>query len=494
MTTVPELINTISHDVQHVFEELMKLLLRKTLRPTLNPFGPNTKNVYNPRTGKVEKKYPGGSPTDNINKYSYSMTHDCLGWVNDSITTFKSLAKFIRNNYPPRHPQGAAITHNAKLSKTSIAYSERQRQYLATTNKIPLTQYKNFLEIITSRNMQNIISNRKAYAAFICDVPYMDCFKQLESIGRDIINQTDPTVPAAESALMSTAWLRVKLYNLEEDLLSLSINYPDIYSSYLCMVKLINSVPRNLMPWVINLVATLSYQNWSSLSNEQQQLYINMLGQCFVDSFNCNELITILLQGNASELILTSSYLYSLLKMLFVVFGYSQLTPEITTTECSSTTTESTVPQNHINRYRGAGLRRGDKHTKSDSHACCESCASGSDTCSGSSQNPCVPNNPCEPDCLPVDQCLINFIAAFNDLYPTIVSIMGGIEYFPPECAKLNCGNIPASYACLECVPDYLWRFNNYSYCQYLDYLATKQITNILASQITTKVHYLQTL
>jgi len=501
MTTVPEIINTISHNIQHAFEELTKLLLRKTIKPVLNPYGLNTKLIYNPKTMKYERGYYGWNPADNVNKYTYILTHDCLGWVADSVTTFKSLAKFMKNNYPPRHPQGAANTRDAKLQKNVVAYSARQRQYAIAIGKIPpMTQYKNFTEIVTARTMQNTIYNRKGAYAYTCDVPYTDCFKQLENIGRDIINQTDPSIPPADSAIMSTAWLRIKLFNLEESLTSLSVSYPDIYSSYLCMVKLINSVQRDLMFWVINLIATLSYQNWDDLTEEQQHTYIHVLGECFIDSFNCNELITILLQGNASELILTASYLYSLLKMLFIVFGYSELTPTITTTCGGGCETPSTVPASHIAKYRGAGIRRGDSL---DSSACCKSCAGPcGGSCSGKSScktgcptecpTPCI--NPCEPTCVPVDQCLLAFIASFGDLYPTIVSIIGGTECFPPECSKLNCNKIPANYNCLECIPEFLWRFNNFAYCQYLDFLATKQITNIRAAQINAKTHFLQTL
>src|SRR5579872_2480012 len=265
MTTIPETINTISHDIQHAFEELMKLLLRKTLRPTLNPLGPNTKIVYNPKLMRFERGWIGSTPADNINKYSYILTHDCLGWVSDAITNFRVFAKFIKNNYPPRYPQGAAKTHNAKLPRIEMAYSHRQRVVAKAQGLVPnilpaqpapYSAYKNFIDMLTARNMQNTISNRRAFGAYGCDVPYTDSFKQLESVGRDIINQTDPSIPPATSALLSTALLRVKLTNLEDDLTALSTSKPDIFCSYIEMVKLINSVQRNLMVWVINLIST----------------------------------------------------------------------------------------------------------------------------------------------------------------------------------------------------------------------------------------------
>ncbi len=118
---------------------------------------------------------------------------------------------------------------------------------------------------------------------------------------------------------MSTAMLRVKLFNLEKDLADLSVQHSNIYDAYIDMLHVINSVPRNKVIWIINLVATLSFQSWNSLSESQKKCFTDALGKNFIDEFNKNELITILLQANESKLILTSMYLYPLLKMLFTV-------------------------------------------------------------------------------------------------------------------------------------------------------------------------------
>lgn len=531
MTTIPELIKTISDDVQHAFEELTKLLLRKTLRPTLNPLGANTKVVYNPKTQKYERGYIGASPDDNINKYSYIMTNECLGWVADAITNFKVYAKFMKNNYPSRYPQGASNTHNAKLKKSEMAYSGRERLYAASQGKIlPKTQYatpaynqyKNFIEYLTARNMLSTISNRKAGFAYACDVPYTDSFKQLESIGRDIINQTDPSIPAQTSALLSTAMLRVKLDNLEDDLTGLSINKPEIYCSYIEMVKLINSVQRSSMVWVINLISTLTYQRWDDLTTSQQNIYIEALGESFIDCFNSNTLITILLQSGAPQLILKGSYFYSLLKMLFVVFGYAELTPDLCNVSmgCVSDAIAAEELSKHNDRYKGARYRRGESKSSRASKF-------GADTCSPCGApcklpctpcnsckpcnpcNPCKPCNPCPPSpcnpCNPVTSdpcgscpidttCIINFITEFQSLYPTIVDILGGTTCLPDPCEKINCSTIPASYDCLTCIPEYLWRYNNFSYCKYLDYLGSKQVANVISAKINATNLYLQSL
>ena len=128
---------------------------------------------------------------------------------------------------------------------------------------------------------------------------------------------------------MSTSVFRMRLGLLETALNALHINSPDIYESYIEMILILNAVPRANMVWVINLIGTLTFQTWNNLPVPQQQPFIKILGQDFIDAFVGNTLITILLQANMPKLILTSAYLYSLLKMLFIVFGYNKLTPTI---------------------------------------------------------------------------------------------------------------------------------------------------------------------
>jgi len=443
MTTIPETIRIISRDIQHTFESLMNLVLRKTLRPALYPLGTNTKIVYNHYLGIYERGYIGASPDDNIHKYSYLLTHQCLGWTCDAVTNFKAIAKIVKNKYPPRFPAGATKTYNARLQRNNIAYSERERKYnIAIGNIPPHIEFKNFVAYLTARNMQNTISNRKAGFAYACDMLYIDCFKQLESIGRDIINQTNPCIPGVESAKMSTARLRTKLFTLEHRLTELSCRHPNIYRSYELMVKTINTVPRERMDWVINLVAALSFQPWSNLTEVQKRTFIERLGEIFINEFNSNELITILLQSGSSDLIFTSSYLYSLLKMLFIVFGYTRLTPI-------------------LGEPNGVVI-----------------------------QNDLV----CETECEPVDECKYEFIKLFGDLYPTIVELMGGTKIFPPECLKIRCHEIPPNYFNLAVLAEYFWRYFYFSYCQYIAYIGTKQVHIALNAKIDAKTRYLSTL
>lgn len=532
MSTIPDTMKTISRDIQYTFEELVKLLMRKSLRPVLNPLKHNDKIIYNNFRRKYERGFVGSSPDDNINKYSYIMTNDSIGWTGEILTNFKVMAKFIKNNNPIRFPAGNAQTHNTVKSKSRVAYTDKELD----SNVVGKT-YNNFLTYLTSRSMHSVIANRKAAFSYTADIPYTHSFKQLESIGQDIIDQTDPCITGEDSAKMSTAMLRVKLYNLEQDLANFSVNYPEIFGAYLQMIRLVNSVHRSKLVWIINLVASLSYQNWDQLTSEQQQIYIDALGQDFMDTFNNNELITILLQSDSAEIILTGSYLYSLLKMLFIVFGYSKLTP-VVTDRCGQISRDiyEEKMRKHLDKYRGGSFRRGETHsgrpcdrnynyhpnaatqnntdTDTDSidsespfyDAPCSTCPNSRlinrSNSYGSNQveepsdsySESYPQFPCQRDIEPVDQCIYDFIKLFGDLYPTIIGLMGGTEEFPPEYLEIACDDVPPTYNKLSSLPEYLWRFNDYSYCKYLDYQGSKQLNNAIGSKINAKVKYLQSM
>lgn len=428
MTTIADKIKIISNDIQNTSEELIKLTIRKTLRPILNQVNSNNSIRYNSFLGKYERGYMGSASDDIVNKYSYVLTRDCIGWTENNVTNFKILAKFIKNNYTSSLPTNYGKIHTALLVKRSK--NEKQ----STVNKFTpaFSSYKNLINYLTAKNIQSLLSNKAAYI-YTYDMPYTDSFKQLESIGHDIINQTDPSISESEAAKLSTCALRAKLHNLETNLTHLLASNPSIYMSYIKMVTLINSIPRHNIIWLINLISNLSFQNWDKLEDTQKKLYKKMLGENFILEFNANELITILLQSDNSELIIRSSYLYSLLKMLYIVFGFSEIKPIIDL---------------------------GDK----------------------------------KETCEPLDHCIYEYIKLFGDLYPTIVSILGGTLNFPPENCKVTCEEIPQNYNILTNIPEFLWRFNIFSYCKYIQYIAEKQVGNALQTKINNKTKYLKML
>jgi hypothetical protein len=473
MSTIPGTVDKISTDIQNVFEQMMKLILRKTLRPTLNPLKPNDKIIYNPYTKKYERQFVGASPDEHITNYNYQMTSDCLGWSGDYITSFKLTGKFIKNSFPTRHPGN--INKNAKLTNVLLAYNSRA---LADSKADPINSFRTTMETLMGRTMLNTVSNNRGEFVYNTDVSYTDCWKQLNSIGQDIINQTDASIPANDSAKMSTSFLRIKLFTLDQDLFNFSLTNKPIYESYVNMVSTINYLPRELIPWIINLIATLTYQSWDELTPTQQSKYISELGEEFINRFNSNQLITILLQSNRPELILTSSYLYSLLKMLFVTFGYNDLENPPTTYNSEFTTlVRSSVVQSHQNKIKpnvnmippNFGILKNFPN------------------------EPCITTNCLQGSAPPFNECTLQFIKTFCELYPSITQFMGGCQCLPEHYTQLNCASIPPNYNDLVCIDDYLWRYLDYSYCAYTDIVSSKIVTNSLNTKIDDKVRYLKT-
>ncbi|MEM0354069.1 MAG: hypothetical protein QXW79_00670 [Thermoplasmata archaeon] len=451
MSRVPKTIELISQSIQSAFGELVKLLIGKTLRPTLNPLGSNVRTIYNTSCGKNGRTLIGSNPVDNMNKYNYKMTHDSLGWTGDNLANFKVMAKFIKNNAVQRFPSGYSKIRNTLLSKSPVAFSDKEVRD-NNPNICTTSQYKNFLSFLFTKSMTQVIYNRKGSFAYTSDIPYKYSFKQLENIGQDIINNLNSHLKNGFTKV-STGILHIKLSRLDRDLANFSIDNPDIFCSYIEMVRLINSVQRDKMVWIINLIATLSFHLWDDLKPEQKNSYYNALGKNFIEKFNNNKLIKILLK-NDSKLILTSSYMYPLLKMLFIVFGYSRLVPCVVD-RCTEPLDDINVDsecQEKLERFSNKeGLFH--KHSFSEPH---------------------------------------DFIRRFGELYPTIVGLMGGTEEFPPDDIVVECESIPPNYNDLETLSEYLWRFNDYSYCRYLEYIRSKERTVSLAAKVNVKTRDLK--
>lgn len=236
--SIKDIINNITNDIQDVYEEIIKLIIKK--------------NMIQNQDNSI------------INKYTYNITNDNLGWKDDIITTFKAIPKFIKSE----------------------------------NNKLKMKE-SNLLTFIK-------MNNNKQYTI---DIPYSQVYKQLENIGYDIINSN------------KTSLIKNKLYNLNKDLMIFENDYLDLYLDYIEMIKLINSINNEKINWVINLIAELSYKSIDDIDKDK---FINILGEDFINLFINNQLIIILLQNDNSHLIMTGSYLYSIMKLLYIIFGYNQ--------------------------------------------------------------------------------------------------------------------------------------------------------------------------
>lgn len=518
MSTIPETMKDISVHIQQTFHELVKLLLKKSVHPALNPIS-NCHMVHNKFKNRFERGNAKVS-NDNTNKYTYTITSESLGWIDEILANIKLVSKGTKS----------------KQSKYEKCYKVSNTPE-KSSNVSHINQYQNFLKYITSKaTVGDYTSEPKS-----CNIPYTVAFKQLEMIGQDIIDQTDPSINGCASAKMSTASIRIKLYNLEQLLAKFSMDYPAIFDSYIEMITLINELPQTKISWVISLIATVSYQDWKDIDECKRKSLNDALGEEFISDFLSNQMITILLQSDP-EMILKSSYLFPLMKMLFVVFGFSKLVPIIVE---DREEINPHVPK--INRYKGATFRRGDVHdfipieeqdnreelpppeyvhrpeyySSSDAPNTSKCCVmsnyntkpkyqdisvdyqnlpslpkiptSSIKTRTTHYRGPSLPINSKTPDYDPVDPEIYEFIRLFGDLYPTIIGLMGGTQTFPPEDIIISSKDIPSTFFTLSAIPEYLWRFNDYSYCKYLDYVDSKQIQIAINSKINARIKYLKT-
>jgi hypothetical protein len=200
------------------------------------------------------------------------------------------------------------------------------------------------------------------------------------------------------------------------------------------------------MEWVIYLIGNLSFITWDQLTPVTQGRFINVLGDDFIDAFLSNELITVLLQAGVGELILTSSYIYSLLKMLYIVFGYNEFIIKAIMTPCDIYVEKTNCPILD-------------------------------------NMPPNAKNN----------ECIYDFIDIFYDLYPTISELIVGSTDVPLECDLVSCATIPPFYFGLESIPQYLWRFSTFSYCAYKSYIASRLKFNSVGLNINNKINYMET-
>jgi hypothetical protein len=388
---ISDKIDNISKSIQNGFSELIKIVLKKSIKssPDSNKNTFYLDKIYNKFTGKYEEPIDSDSSTNNIvNKYNYHITKESIGWSDDIFVFFKIHFKEFNNiiGYSvsanavvvnPSYVAGVSCNSScsdkccgSKIPSTKLLQLQQQKNtpVISFSNKYNPSGAKKiirndnpvsldtFIKNIYSTNAIKQIAN-KSYITYITNLPYSTSYKILENIGEEIINQTDRSISPELRVKMSTAKLRIALYNLDQSLGNFSVSHPNLYSDFVNMIRLINTIENKNLQWVNSFIGLMSVKNWSDLDEATQKKYTNVLGDTFINNFINNPLIKILLQSDASELIITASYLFVLLKMLFSVFGYSRLVPNVINVEQLSTNSSA----NKINnRNFGAYLSRGD--------------------------------------------------------------------------------------------------------------------------------------
>lgn len=456
MIKITDIINELNCNTQSVLVEIIKLLLRKSIKPNLNNIS-NAKIVYNSYKQKYERGYVSSAIDDIVNQYTYVITNDSIGWNSDIVVHVKIVPK---------------------STKKIFDYDKCNRKKINIDTKTILDLTNDLTEVLTN-NRSNIVFN----AAIL----YHDAFKLLQLIGQDIIDQTAPEIAQRDSARMSTAKLRIELYLLELALANFSVTNAELFDSYIKMIKLINSLPKNKTPSIISLIATLAHIRWEDLIEEKRQQFLHSFGQAFINSFLDNKLITMLLSSDKPELVLVSAYMFPLLKTLFIVFGYSKLVPNIVDTSRKPTENH----YKHFNRNMGSRIIRSspiiDNYSRNTNgtNGQMESESSDDSEYVGQIDEFTPRTKLVMPD--PVDFSLYQHIRMFGELYPTIVGLMGGTENFPKEDVIIDSRSINPTFVDLTELSAYLWRFNDWSYCRYLELIASKQILALSQTKINDK-------
>lgn len=554
---VPEFMKILSKNIQVAFQELIKSLLRRSV--VAGRRAPLT--VMDKRPAK-----------NLIDWYSYSMTYESIGWTGDIFATLRITPRTtgIVGVRPVTDCSGIVLINEKSIPIPPLTMVRRQKSAsscscsTAPSHNYPeevLSRYENFVLLMSGQNANRGLSLQSAVNSYTINIPYTATFRKLEMIGEDIINERDGET---EGQTLTTLNLDQALSELELTLTRMSEETPFLYASYLQLIQIVNSLPKKSLIEFLRLVVILSYQRWGDLVEEKRNYYLSVLGADFIERFLNNELAALLIQSDNSQLILTTAYLYPLLKMLFCVFGYSRLEPFIIDRRmpvvplakrglstairapilarnkcCSLAPTERIIqssirtpvnapwtpwasrPNRPYRPYRRddypfptvpgeEGWQVKDRIQERDSGRDFPLNTRGGDdrVISGLQAPPRrlpekpipTPSSPArrpedldDLDRAPYDPSLIWYIGLFRDLYPTLLNICGGIESIPPSAIAVECDLIPADYQGLTSIPEYLWRFNDYSFCQHSQLVDSRCESSFrLDDKIDAKVRYLR--
>lgn len=423
----------IGEKIQLAYNPLIQLVLTKQLLPVLSPTKVDQKTIFNPNTRMNQTIYTRPDPSHHVSKYNYKLTNKCIGWENDVISTIWFKNKIIKTTPPQRIPTVLV----QKKSNVLIAYNKTDQINQTTITK----GIKSILNIIIGENVKTNITNLKSSNEYNSFIPYKDVFGTLREIGEDILEQSDTDINPNVSLRMSTGNLRVSLTFLEEALSNLE---ECRYQQFVEMNRIINSIDQSNVHVLNSFLSVLTYTPWNTLQPNEVLYYTDVFGQEFLDAFNSNQLITDLLMVQRPDLIILNSYMYTLSKLLFIVFGYETLTQIV------PVGTLSTVPSTDLNQ-----------------------------TC----QDPCNEPNGC---------CNFDYIDNFCAFYPTICCFIG--KSGPTQgcgCREVDCSTIPANYNELTTINTMLWRWYDYSYCQFLIDVYAKRVPNATILKINSKTAYL---
>jgi hypothetical protein len=304
------------------------------------------------------------------------------------------------NKYTPTNFSNSVSNYTYKLNNRCLGWSGDTVANLYAEPKVSknksvlTTSYDNFISILSGSIQSNSIHN--------VELKYKNVFSGIEGISTDEIK----SLPELEK-------LFAELFTYD------SANFID-------MIKLINSIQKKDIDMLIRFISSVSENGeWDSIN--EKEIYQNTFGVKFLNMFFTNTLIMKLIEINMEQLILTSSYVFTLFKVLFIVFGFSKMTPTVAIENSSFE-----FPQNN--------------------------------------------------------KIIVVSVKLFGELFPHLVSIIGGTDGYFSYVPNMQ---IKESFEGLTTISEFIWHFYYYSYGTYIIYLSTIKKTTSLNAKINNKIKYL---
>lgn len=346
-------------------------------------------------------------------RFFYQPVIQSLGWNTDRLIVFRALTRSARSAAP-----GSDVSQSGPLERGPQAMYQGW-------------DYRQFLQHVILEDGQSISHPDDSKAdRHQCYLTYGIGYQALEAIGPDLLQRA--SAPSNNNS-DSIARLDEALVALERRISSFAELDPCMYDQYLAMVMTVNSISQPKMDWLTNLLAVLSVDSWEGISHKTHEAYLRAIGSDIIDQLRNNQLVDLLCQSDRCDLILTTSYLFPIMKMLFCVFGFSKAIPNV------------------------------------------------------------VPEWQTQPSPQGCHQGIFEYIAQFGNLYPNLISLMGGTDH-QPHNVPIRFSQINPSFLDLTALPEYLWRFNDYAYCCYLKQQDSAKVPVCRSRQINDKVMYLKTL
>lgn len=383
--------------------------------------------------------------------YSFIINNDSLGWNHDILINFKVVKKAIQ---PSAHVLTSAPLTSSSLSPSSRTTSEVYIPFVNTQGPSNTNTSKSLVHYLDHAD-PHVFASGIVYKS---DLPYFELHSVLSKIGHELLGNVDASSssPSLPSSMIHPIYYNVhhKISLLEQALSNLAAygNDTALFDEFIQSITILNSLSKLKTGILLELLAILSYESWTNMSLEKRNYYTTSLSLPFIERLMSNQFINMMLSLNKPELVIKVAYLFSMFKILFVIMGYSMLTPYFS---------------DLIQRY-----------------------------------NPFYRQD--HPLNMPVNyKYVYEHLVSFMHTYKLLTDIIGPIETLEFKPVMLISSELPSNYYGLTdldngmlLLPQFLWRFNdiawhNYLFNRYIKYYMNQNFHDIKVQNIESKIRYL---